>query len=193
MRPWFPFYRLGATALLAAAGRAGLAGGVDIMRAPDSWLGKFSRFLGFHPGGRPSFSHSFDANLACNGISPDGRYATCQTLSSPGSPGDTIVALFDLQRGEPLARLTAKGGTADRFEFDSELGQVHILTRDGDRETYGFDGRMVDRPAWVARRIARGDLAITGEIIKSADGPLDASLAEHLLSGLRYGAAHSEP
>lgn len=111
------------------------------------------RFLAFHPDGKQAISHRFCANLACNGISANGRYAACQTLSSPGSPDDTIVALFDVEQGDLLARFKPQCGTADGFDFETGLGRVHVLTRDGDRETYGLDGLMIDHSEWLDRRI----------------------------------------
>lgn len=150
------------------------------------------RFLAFHPDGGQAISHRFGANLACNGISADGRYAACQTLSSPGSLDDTIVALFDVERGDLLARLKPQCGTADGFDFDTGLGRVHVLTRDGDRETYGLDGLMVDRSEWLDRRIARGDLGVIGSILKDSEEHLDAALVQKLRAGLAQAATHGE-
>jgi hypothetical protein len=150
------------------------------------------RFLAFHPDGRQSISHIFGANLACNGNSAEGRYAACQTLSSPGSPDDTIVALFDVEKGDLLARFRPQCGTADGFDFDTQLGQVHVLTHDGDRETYGIDGQMIGRSEWLDRRIARGDLGVIGSILKDTEEHLDDALIEKLRAGLAQAATHGE-
>lgn len=150
------------------------------------------RFLAFHPDGRQAISHKFGANLACNGISADGRYAACQTLSSPGSPDDTIIALFDVECGDFLVQFKTQCGTADGFDFDTGLGHIHVLTHDGDRETYGLDGLMIDRSAWRDRRIARGDLGVIGSILKDSEEHLDAALVEKLRAGLAQAATHGE-
>lgn len=149
-------------------------------------------FMGFHANGKPAFAQQFAANLGCNGLSADGRFAACQTLHSPGSPDDTVVALFDLEKGAMLAKFSVECGTAERFEFEPDLQRVHVLTRDGDRETYGFDGTMIDRQAWLDRRIARGDLQVIGAILKASPVPLGENFAQCLRDGLSRTAAEGE-
>ena len=159
----------------------------------SDWLhgdGLKGRFLGFHPDGSLAFAHEFSANLGVNGLSAEGRYAACQTYRSPDSPDSCIVGLFDLEQGELLARISPQCGTAQSFEFDGAQRHIHILTTDGDRETYGFDGAMVDRDAWLDRRIARGDLKVIGDLLKA--GGLGAALVDKLRAGLSRAQTEGE-
>ncbi|WP_165899668.1 VRR-NUC domain-containing protein [Sphingomonas sp. PP-CE-1G-424] len=150
------------------------------------------RFVGHRVDGSQAFSHQFSANLACNGLSADGRYAACQTLSSPGSPDDSRVALFDVEAGELVARLRPGCGTANGFEFDTAQGRLHVLTNDGDRETYGLDGEMVDRQDWLDRRIGRGDLRVIGTLVTDNAHRADAALAARLMEGLAHTATSGD-
>jgi hypothetical protein len=131
-----------------------------------------SRLLGFHADGSPSLSVHFGANLSGVGISSDGALAACQTLDSPGSPDSCVVALFDLAHGCELCRIRPECGNARSFDFDVGRGRLTLLTEDGDRETYGLDGVMVDREDWLRRRIGRGDLAVIADLL-SAGSVLD--------------------
>lgn len=150
------------------------------------------RFMGFRANGELAFAQQFAANLGCNGLSADGRFAACQTLHSPGSEDDMVVALFDLEKGEMLAKFGVECGTAEGFEFEPDLRRLHVLTRDGDRETYGFDGAMIDRQAWLDRRIARGDLQVIGGLLKESSAPPGEELARRLRDGLSHTAAQGE-
>ena len=150
------------------------------------------RFLAFHPDGTRALSHEFSANLGTNAISADGRFAACQTYNSPGSPDSCIVALFDVEKGAPLARIEPACGTAHGFEFDAPRRRLHVLTVDGDVEVYGFDGIMVDRDEWLDRRIARGDLRVIGDLMKRAESPLNPMLVEKMLAGLKRAQVEAE-
>lgn len=147
------------------------------------------RFMGFRADGEKVIDQYFDANLIGNGLSEDGRYAICQTASAPGSPDSCIVAAFDLLEGLPLARWQPECGTARAFAFDTEAGCVDLLTNDGDRETHDLaTGEMRDRDGWLARRIARGDLHVIGDLLKT-QSELKLDFVERIRAGL--GAAQS--
>lgn len=157
------------------------------------WDGLTGRFLAFRPDGSNAITHDFTANIACNGISADGRFAACQTLRSPDSPDSCVVALFDVDAGVLVSQIQPECTTAKSFEFDMVALHLHVLTNDGDREIYCHDGQMVDRPAWTDRRIARGDLRIIGELANGPDISRDDDLVAKLLAGLRAAQNGSEP
>ncbi len=142
------------------------------------------RFIAIGPDGETLISRHFDANLFGNGLSPDGRYAVCQTASAPGSPDSNIVAAFDLLERRELAHWQPECGSAQGFEFNSDAGTVDLLTSDGDRETYDLtSGEMRDRDRWRERRMARGDLRVIGVILKET-ADLDTGLIERVRQGL---------
>jgi tetratricopeptide (TPR) repeat protein len=150
------------------------------------------RCKAFSADGTPLIDAYFDANLLGNGLSDDGRYAICQTASAPGSPDSTIVAAFDLAEKRALARWQPECGTARDFAFDSAAGTVDLITHDGDRETYDLaTGAMRDREAWLARRIARGDLRVIAALLKDADLPA-AEAIEHIRAGLAAAQADGD-
>jgi hypothetical protein len=146
------------------------------------------RFMAFSAEGEQLIAKHFDANLFGNGLSADGRYAICQTASSPGSPDSNIVAAFDLLEKRELARWQPECGSAKDFEFDSAARTVDLLTNDGERETYDLvTGELQGREAWQTRRIARGDLRVIGAIVHDP-----ADIAPDLLDQIRQGLSAAQ-
>lgn len=159
----------------------------------NDWLfgsGLNGRFLAFNARGEAILEQEFAANLHNNGLSPDGRFAVCQTANAPGSPDTSILALFDLVAGNEIARWQPESGWAQSYEFDGANGQIELLYADGERVSYAFDGQMVDRAAWIDRRVASGDLTVIRSLIEEADSspPLDR-VCEQILKGLDHGAS----
>ena len=148
--------------------------------------------MAFGADGTQLIAQHFDANLFGNGLSGDGRYAIVQTASAPGSPDHCITAAYDLCEGREMARWRPECGTARDFMFDSISGNVDLLTHDGDRETYMLaTGEMCDRGGWLARRIARGDLDVTRDLLKTQP-ELDADLVARIRTGLAAAQSNGE-
>jgi hypothetical protein len=157
----------------------------------NDWLhgtGLRGRFLAFRADGTSAVACNFAANLCVNAISDDGHFAACQTLRAPESPDSCIVALFDLETGEEIGRLQPRCGTASELQLHPDARLLHVLTSDGDREIYSFDGSMQNEEGWLDRRIDRGDLAVIGNLIKSAGAGLGAARIERIEQGLAQAA-----
>jgi hypothetical protein len=55
-------------------------------------------FAAFCPDGTPILSRKLKANLFNNGLSPDGRWAVCQTANAPSDDSGRLF-VFDLALG----------------------------------------------------------------------------------------------
>lgn len=160
----------------------------------NDWLfgGDLSgRLLAFDAEGRTIVDQYFGANLINNGLSSDGRYAVCQTASSPGSDDGELLALFDLDEGRLIARWHPEPGQAETYDFDGEQRELIAHYRDGEVVRYRFDGEMIDRDAWLERRIARGDVFVISRIVHRDDDAWRTN-AGPLLAGLDVAAKSDE-
>jgi hypothetical protein len=63
----------------------------------------------FGPDGKSIFSRKFKANLFNNGLSPDGRWAVCQTCNSDDDDAGKLF-LFDLGQGAELCSWAPESG-----------------------------------------------------------------------------------
>lgn len=126
------------------------------------------------------------------------QLAESSDLGIPGKPvpaevdwREELLALFDLDEGRLLSRWHPEPGQAETYEFDGERRELIAHYRDGETVRFRFDGEMIDREAWVERRIARGDLYVIGGIVKGnvEDWRPNAS---SLLAGLEVAARSDE-
>ncbi len=158
------------------------------------WLfgeGLQGRFVAFAPDGRQLIEQQFAANLMSNGVSPDGRFAICQTANSPGSDDSCRYILFDLTAGNEMARWEVETGWAERYEWDCEDRQVYLCMKDGERVGYHFNGDMVGREAWQLRRIGAGDLPVIRTLLAGTSGN-DQLLRSEIIAGLGVAARDGE-
>lgn len=72
--------------------------------------GLHGRFVAFDLEGQTLFEQQFAANLMSNSLSPDGKYANCQTANAPGSPDSCRYFLLDLEAGLEMARWEVETG-----------------------------------------------------------------------------------
>ena len=117
-------------------------------------------FYAFRPSGEPIIRHEFKANLFNNGLSPDGRYAVCQTCNSGDEHDSAMLAIFDLEEAREIARWRLSPGWANGYMF-TEDGK-HILLEYPQKAslTYAMTGEFVDRQKWLEFAIARGEAYI---------------------------------
>lgn len=150
------------------------------------------RFVAFLADGRKLIEQELTANLFSNGLSDDGRFAICQTANAPGSEDGCRYFLFDLERGEEIARWEIETGWADGYEFDTDNRRVYLLRAQGGRVGYDFEGAMLDRKGWQTERIAAGELHVIRMVLTSEE-PMERGEREALLAGLHVAAKNSEP
>jgi len=141
------------------------------------------RFMAFRFDGTRILARDFAANLVDCAISGDGRYAICQTANAPGSPDSCRYYLFDLLEAREIAGWEPETGWASGYAFDCTAGHIYLIDSEGERVAYAFDGQMVDRSGWEARRIGRGDLAVIRAIFEREKNTPDSNWRAVLLAG----------
>ena len=149
------------------------------------------RFVAFAPDGTQLITQQFAANLMSNSLSPDGKFAICQTANAPGSADSCRYMLFDLTTGREMARWAVETGWAERYEWDCEQRRVYLCVKDGERVGYDFTGRMVEREAWQLRRIGAGDLNVI-QAVMVATSANDHPLRSEIIAGLGIAARDGE-
>lgn len=153
--------------------------------------GLHGRFVAYDPEGQRLVEQQFAANLMSNSLSPDGRYAICQTANAPGSSDSCRYFLFDLGASKEIARWEVETGWAERYDWDCDAGRVFICMKEGERVAYDFTGKMVDRKGWQLGRIAAGDLGVIKKVVTSQEA-LDDDMRDHLKTGLARAARDGE-
>ncbi len=149
------------------------------------------RFVAFAPDGTQLVTQQFAANLMSNSLSPDGKFAICQTANAPGSADSCRYMLFDLATGREMARWEVETGWAERYEWDCEQRRVYLCMKDGERVGYDFTGCMVEREAWQLRRIGAGDLNVI-QAVMVATSANDHPLRSEIIAGLGIAARDGE-
>jgi hypothetical protein len=89
------------------------------------------------------------------GISPDGRYACCQTVHSDREDANRLH-FFDLSSGELLWAKEPETGTGARsYRFDTVKGLLYLEYSEWGPLAYSFAGEFLDAQTWHQRRIER--------------------------------------
>ena len=149
------------------------------------------QFVAFSPDGTQLVTQQFSANLMSNSLSPDGKFAICQTANAPGSADSCRYILFDLAAGREIARWEIETGWAERYEWDCEQRRVYLCMKDGERACYDFTGCMVEREAWQLRRIGAGDLNVIQAVLVATSAN-DNPLRSEIIAGLEVAARDGE-
>ena len=157
----------------------------------NDWMlgeGLKGRFVAFRRDGTAILARDIAANLMSNGLSNDGQFAICQTANAPGSADSCLYMLFNLAAAAEIARWEPETGWADGYEFDTVARQVFLIRRDAERVGYHFDGTMIDREGWQARRVAAGDLIVIRSLLADASRVRDADFVARIIAGLDRAA-----
>ena len=149
------------------------------------------RFVAFSPDGTQLVTQQFSANLMSNSLSPDGKFAICQTANAPGSADSCRYMLFDLAAGREMARWDVETGWAEHYEWNCEERRVYLCMKDGERVGYDFTGIMVEREAWQLRRIGAGDLNVIQAVLVAASAN-NHPLRSEIIAGLGVAARDGE-
>ena len=149
------------------------------------------RFVAFAPDGSQLVTQQFAANLMSNSLSPDGKFAICQTANAPGSADSCRYMLFDLAAGRETARWEVETGWAEHYEWDCGDRRVYLCMKDGERACYDFNGAMVEREAWQLRRIGAGDLNVIQSVL-IATSANDHPFRSEIIAGLGVAARDGE-
>jgi hypothetical protein len=161
----------------------------------NDWMfgeGLKGRLVAFRRDGTAILARDIAANLMSNGLSNDGRFAIYQTANAPGSPDSSVYMLYDLTAETEIARWEPETGWAEGYEFDTAARQVFLIQRDAERVAYHFDGTMIDREGWQARRVAGGDLIVIRSLLADASQMHDADFVARIIAGLDRAAQDND-
>lgn len=148
-------------------------------------------FRAFRADGSKLLSQDYAANLFNNGLSADGRLAACQTCNSGDEDDSAVLSVFDLTEGKELHRFRAETGWPSTYAFSADGETLTLGYANGEGEfAYKLDGTFIDRDAWIAARLRRGDLYMVRQVIDEAGGKPDQKAAERLLGSVERGLAH---
>lgn len=104
-------------------------------------------FVALDINGKQLIKRHFQANILNNGISADGRFAACQTANSPGSPDNSILAIFDLTQGKEIGAFSPESGWGDDYEFPGD-DTIILIHRNVGKFRYRMSGEFIDRALW---------------------------------------------
>lgn len=111
-------------------------------------------FRVFNKEGSVLISHLFKANLNRSGLSNNGSFAICQTLSADGADGNKL-AFFDVNSGELIWKIDDRIGGED-FKIDPEKKIVYCCFRNRGEFGYSFKGKFLDDARWRDAKIDAG-------------------------------------
>ncbi len=111
----------------------------------------------FDAHGRRIFVRTFKANIFNCGISPDGRFAACQTCNSDDENDSGILAIFDLFGARELSTWTAESGWPTEYAFSPDGGTIGLGYRDLGTFRYSLSGDFIDREKWQDACLTKGD------------------------------------
>ena len=148
-------------------------------------------FLAYRNDGTLILKRDFAANLLNNGIADDGGMAACQTANAPHSPDSSVLAVFDLRAGREIAAWVPESGWADTYSFAGSNATMRLHYRDGTSFAFTLDGQFVERDAWIRSRTHSANIYVLANLLREADDPIPAELAQSILTGAQ--AAMAEP
>lgn len=148
-------------------------------------------FRAFRANGSEILARRYSANLLNNGLSRDGRLAVCQTCNAPGSPDSSILTVFDLGAGRPIASWTAESGWASGYQFPEGGKHVRLVRHDRPSLDYTLEGEFLDRRLWLRDEVERGTLHIIRRSLAEGEAATGVS-TEALRQGARRAAVEGD-
>ncbi len=163
----------------------------------NDWLfgdGLKGTFYAFESTGTLILSKRFRANLDKSGISFDGSFAVCQTLSSDNEDAN-LLTLFDLSRKLVIAQWQPQSGAASAYEFELPTRKLFLVYRGpaykdypDPRWAYSFDGEFLDRNRWLEEKLKWGDFSTlimtVEELLKVSGSSMEPSRCRMLLKSV---------
>ena len=154
-------------------------------------------FYAFNKDGERLVKHRFKANLDKNGISVSGRYAACSTAHSDNVRDSKKVAVFDLEDGSLVSKISPVAFEfADQISIDEGTQTLILDYRQGYTHHYHFDGKFLDGEQWRTDRVRYANPAaiaeIADELIKELESN-DLSDYEELISNIKKRIAEEMP
>ena len=105
-------------------------------------------FCAFDRKGRKLVEKLFTANLERSAVSPDGKFAVCQTLASD-TEDNSLLSFFDLDTGGVVwQKIPETLGGAKSYEFDVEGRTLYLAYEGLGKFAYSFSGLFLDEERW---------------------------------------------
>jgi len=144
-------------------------------------------FYAFAKDGRPLIARKFKVNLFNNGLSPDGRFAVCQSVGADSPNGGTLT-IFDLVQRTEIGCWCPQSPYADYYEFTSNCEMLGMGYRKFGCFRYSFTGEFINREVWQDAWLTKGDygetLAMVERLLKSIGGATPADLMPKLMQAI---------
>ncbi len=143
-------------------------------------------FIAVDINGKQLIKRDFKANILNNGISPDGRFAACQTANSPGSPDNSILAIFDLTQRKEIGAFSAESGWGDDYEFPGD-DTIVLIHRNLGKFRYKISGEFIDRALWQQTILDKAEvraLYLIKDMLKEEDKNISPARASMFIDHL---------
>lgn len=111
------------------------------------------------PDGMVAIRRRLKANIFNSAISPNGRYAMCQTANSPDEDGGSVF-LFDVDSGEQLFSVAPQGAWAQRYSIEEEPVRLVAHIQGLGAFRYDQDGNFLDGEQLEQAILEKGDYSI---------------------------------
>jgi hypothetical protein len=142
-------------------------------------------FVAFHPNGEVIIRTKYRANLINNGLSSDGRFAACFTANSGDENDSAILTVFDLIKGQEIARWRPESGWPSSIEFPTDGETIGIVDPHLGMFRYSLDGDFIDRTKWQRACLESQHywyvLRVAEQSVQEAKGNLAEELASDLI------------
>jgi hypothetical protein len=144
-------------------------------------------FCVFAPSGKKLIQRRFDANLFNCAISPDGRYAVCQTAENRKSEDGNRLTFFDVEHGAELYNLHPTTGWAKAYAFDENTGALTVVIEGLGRFRYDTTGTFIDAANFdlACLRCGQFERVLTAAEEMLRRPSLDAQLVHSILASAK--------
>jgi hypothetical protein len=142
----------------------------------------------FQPDGTLILSRKFKANLFNNGLSPDGRWAVCQTANAPSDDSGGLF-VFDLEAGKEVGSWQAESGWASSYKFSADGRTIRLGYPDGAEFAYAIDGEFLERTKWLTVGLQKGNLLIIEKLLSECNNQPTPQLNDLLMPAIDVALA----
>jgi len=144
-------------------------------------------FFAFNKEGRLLIQREFTANLYNNGLSPDGRFAVCQTCNSD-TEDSSLLTIFDLSQRAVVASWEPEAGWADKYDFAPDGKIIKLKYGNTGSFRYSVTGEFLDRKRFQEIQLTQGTydsiLNTVNGFLRSRDTPPTPELNAELLQAI---------
>lgn len=138
----------------------------------------------FSQDGKKLITRIFSANLFNSKISPNGKFAICQTCNSPSEDGNKLT-LLDIENKKELFSIDSEIGWGEDYKFDEGNRELIIEIKNVGWFRYGFDGKFLDYDKFSAGRLNSAcyvEIILEAQNILSRDDVNDEAAREIISS-----------